>query len=371
MYRFPLTKTTYCKADRKVLQRLVKQPVIENGEKVSEFENTFAKFIGVKNGITTNSGTSALHVALLALGVKPHSEVIFPSYTCVALLNAVTYLNAKPVLVDNYFNVKENNFNISVEEVKKRISRKTKAIIVPHMFGTPADIVRLRKLGISIIEDATHSLGARVAGKQVGSLGDIGVFSFHYSKMISTGQGGIALTNSQRYYSKMRQLNNYDDEVVKMRFAAEKELSKYDYEASFSYKMTDMQAALGLSQLKNLDRFILRRFEIALMYDDILNSANIEKPHIHAAYEKQVFFRYIIQISKDVEPVARKLLSKGIEIGRGVYPLLHYFTKDPKERFPNAEKCIRTLISVPIYPSLTDADARFIATEVKKVVDAQ
>ena len=215
------------------------------GKKVLEFEAKVSRYLGVKAGVAVNSGTSALHLALLALNIGPGDEVMVPSFVCSALLNAVSYTGASARIVD----VKADDFNISPVEVKKKLNKKVKAIIVPHMFGYPADLKELLSFGVPVIEDCAQSIGADYRGRKAGSFGVLSICSFYATKVMTTGEGGMVLSNQTKILDRIRDLRQYDHAL--------------NFQTRYNYKMTDFQAALGLSQLQRLPEFIKRRKQIA------------------------------------------------------------------------------------------------------------
>ena len=219
------------------------------GDKVEEFEKKMAEFIGHKYAKATPSGTTAIHLALLAIGIKDGDEVIIPDYVCQSVMLAVMQTGAEVVLCDI-----ENNYNISAKEIKKKITERTKVIIVPHMFGIPADMDSIMKLGIPVIEDCCQSLGAMLGEKKTGSLGDISIFSFYATKVISTGQGGIVLTSQDKIKEKIDDLTKYDH--------------REKIGNAYNYGMTNLQGVLGIKQLEKLNAFIERRKEIGKKYDN-------------------------------------------------------------------------------------------------------
>jgi dTDP-4-amino-4,6-dideoxygalactose transaminase len=200
---------------------------IAQGEKVEEFERNVAGFIGIKHGVAVSSGTAALHLSLIGLGVGPGDEVIIPSYICTSPYLATLYVGASPVIVD----IDTTDFNISKKMAKKAITPKTKAIIVPHMFGTPAELDELLDTGVPVIEDCAQSLGAIYRGRKVGGFGKLSICSFYATKLITTGEGGMVLTNDDEIYRNISEIRQYD----------KKSLNTLRY----NYKLTDFQAALG------------------------------------------------------------------------------------------------------------------------------
>lgn len=355
--KIPLNRPTITKKDIDFLKKSGGFSFPE--ETVKKFEQNFAEYIGRKYALAVNSGTSALHLALLAIGVKENDEVILPSYTCVALLNAINYVKAKPKLIDCNFNIKTGDFNVSFLDIKKEITKKTKAIIVPHMFGNPAEIDKICTLGISVIEDATQSLGGEYLGKKLGSYGAVSIFSLHHSKMMTTGSGGMLFADSKELIDKAKFLSDYEFSVVKQRLS-----QPDDYNVQYNYKMAGLNVALGISQLSQLNGFVQKRKKIAKLYESHLK--NIAE--IPAVSKENVFWRFPVKTKKDPKEVIEKALKHGIELGRGVYPPLHQYLNMQDSLFENTKKAIDSLVVLPIYPSLTAKEADYLIKIVKKVI---
>ncbi|MBI5682451.1 MAG: DegT/DnrJ/EryC1/StrS aminotransferase family protein [Deltaproteobacteria bacterium] len=188
----PHSKPTIEKEELSAVSDVLSLGQISQGLQVKEFERHFEEFFGLKKAVAVNSGTSALHLALIAVGVKTGDEVVIPSFVCTALLNAVNYIGAVPVIAD----INEEDFNLSPGDTKKRITKKTKAIIIPHMFGTPCNEIHgFKDIGIPIIEDCAQSIGAKISGHYVGTMGDVSTFSFYATKIMTTGEGGMVASN--------------------------------------------------------------------------------------------------------------------------------------------------------------------------------
>jgi len=348
----PLNRPTLTLRDKNDFKKMaVSASGFLSGEVVEEFEARFAKYAGRKYGLAVNCGTSALHLALLALGIRRGDEIACPSYTCVALLNAINYIGAKPRLVDCNFDVKNGDFNISVRDLKKSMTGKTKAVIVPHMFGLPAEIDKISSLGVPIIEDGTQALGGKYRGKKIGSLGIISFFSLHSSKMMSTGAGGIFLTDSKKLFEKAKFFGDYESKVVSWRLK-----SPGSYKVQYNYKMSPVNAVLGVSQLTQIDEFVEKRRDVAKIYASSFKNA----AEATAASENNVFWRYIIKVNKNPKKIIEESLKRGVELGRGVYPPLHRYLKIKASLFPNTEKAVSSVIAVPIYPSLDKKEIDYI-----------
>ncbi|HUY86113.1 MAG TPA: DegT/DnrJ/EryC1/StrS family aminotransferase, partial [Acidimicrobiales bacterium] len=308
-------------------------------------------------GVATSSGTTALQLALISLGVGVGDEVLVPSYTCVAVAHAVRMLGAIPVLFDNLFIPERMDFNPDPESARTRISKHSKALIAPHTFGICADIAPFVALGLPIIEDCAMALGASGMKRSNASRGQIAITSFHASKMISTGVGGMAFALSDFNAEMIRESNSSTESQISDRTAKENEVFG-NYRLQTNYEMTDIAAALGLNQLRRLPRFIKRRREIAEMFNGMLSNASVYTPS--AVSEESIYFRYIIDISKSgrsVEDVVFEFGKYEIEIGRGVYPALHQLMGEYGWESSNAKKCIERLVSLPVHPGLTDSQA--------------
>ena len=330
--------------DIKAVSDVLASGEIAQGVKAREFEEAIASYIGTEYGVACSSGTSALHLALLSLGVGFGDEVVIPSYVCSSPYFATVNTGAVPKIAD----IDSTGFNLNVESAKKQLTDKTKAIILPHMFGTPAEINELLDLGVPIIEDCAQSLGAERGGRKVGSFGTLSIFSFYATKMITTGEGGMVLTNDTKLYDKLLELRDYD----------KKSLSPPKY----NYKMTDFQAALGLSQLKKLPHFIERRKQIAFSYDKAF--ANCVELPTFPLNKNPVYFRYVIEVSSR-DSIQEKTRKKGVICEKPIFQPLHnsLFLSG----FPNSNRADRRALSVPIYPSLTDSEVKYVAETASNI----
>jgi dTDP-4-amino-4,6-dideoxygalactose transaminase len=331
--------------DIKAVAEVLASGHIAQGERVKEFENAIANFVGVKHAVACSSGTAAIHLALNSLGVKKGDEVIMPSYVCSSPYFATLYTGAKPVIAD----INISDLNISIKSVRKLISTKTKAIIVPHMFGTPAEIDEFLELGIPIIEDCAQSLGAEYKNKPVGNFGDLAVISFYATKMITTGEGGMVTTDDSHLYSKIVEARDYDKKPLAP--------------VKFNYKMTDFQAALGISQLKKLHNFIERRREIANLYNEKLSGYAV-KPLRILDYKKSVFYRYVILV-ENAEEIQKRALENGAVFERPVYKPLH--KSSTVFKCPNSDEANEKALSIPLYPSLKENEINHLISAFDKI----
>ncbi len=348
-------KPTLGREELKAVKEVLDSNWLISGERVEKLEAKFKKYTGRKYAIAVNSGLSALHLSLIALSLKRGDEIIIPSYTCVALLYAIDYVGAKPVIID----IEENGFNIDQIQVKKNLSNKTKAIIVPHTFGFPARIKEIKKFNIPVIEDCAQAIGGSYKGKPLGSYGDIGIFSFYASKMLAAGQGGMMVTNNKKCYETAHDLINYSQ--------------RKDYKIRYNYQLTDLSASVGNAQFSKLNSFISRRRKIARKYQKVLdkkNSVNYWPKKVDFEYNH---YRFILEFkdekAKDAASISFK--QKGILT---IPPLqnfetLHVLMNFDRKQFPNTEKRSKTTLSIPVYPALNDFEVKRITTALKNLLE--
>ena len=335
----PHSRPSIDQEDIEAVTQVLASGNIAQGKKVREFENELKRYVGTKYAIACSSGTAALHLALVGLGVKKGDEVIVPSYVCTSPYFATLYAAAKPRIVD----IDRVNLNICAETVKGRLTRKVKSIIVPHMFGNSAELDKLLEFGIPLIEDCAQAVGAEYHDQKVGSFGSLSVFSFYATKMITTGEGGMILTNNKDFYASMIDTRDYD----------KKPLTPIKY----NYKMTDFQATLGLSQLKKLQRFIRRRRQIASFYDEQFSGFNVISTR-DVVHKKPVFYRYVVTVNR-LNYIRKKAKKNGVICEKPVWKPLHRFFSSVK--CPNSDHAFKHILSVPIYPSLKEEEVEYVA----------
>jgi len=352
----PHNKPTITGKEIQSISKILKLGWIAQGKEVEQFENDLChKYLKQSMGhaVAFSNGTSALYVALIALGIKPRNEIIIPSYVCSSILNAIYLAQAKPILVD----VNENDFNISFEDTLKKINKKTKAIIIPHTFGMPADMDKFTKLNIPIIEDCAQSIGSELTGKPTGNFGEISVFSFYASKVITTGYGGMAFSKDKNIVEKLKDYREFD--------------CRETYKPRFNFQMSDIQAAIGRVQLKSLPNFLKKRKKIASYYYNIIPPDKTWPPiNLKEERKKTNFYRFLIRTEK---PLKIKILleKQGIKtiIPIEKRELLHRYLKLNPLRFPTSEKISQTTLSIPIYPSLKQKEINLICKSVKSLAN--
>ncbi|MEK7665052.1 MAG: UDP-4-amino-4,6-dideoxy-N-acetyl-beta-L-altrosamine transaminase [Patescibacteria group bacterium] len=356
--------------DIKNVVRVLKSDWLTQGPKVEEFEKAVAKYCKAKYGVAFSSGTAALYSAYSAAGIKTGDEVITTPLTFAATSNMIAILGGKPVFVDIY----KDTLNIDPKKIEKKITSKTKAIAVVDFCGHPCDYDEIfkiaRKHKLLVIEDASHAFGAEYKNKKVGSFADMTVLSFHPVKHITTGEGGMALTNNKNFYEKLKIFRNHG--IIK-----KPENGRWYYEIenpSFNYRLTDIQCALGLSQLKKIDKFLKKRKEIAKKYDGAFK--NIKEIIIpkEKNYAKSAWHIYTVQVrAKDRRRIFEELQKMGIGCQVHYMPLhLHSFYKNKfgykKGDFKEAEKYYERAITLPLFPKMTNKEVQFIIKSVKKIL---
>jgi perosamine synthetase len=342
----PHSRPTLDQNDYKSVLQVLESGHLVQGEQVAGFEKDLSSCIGVKNGVAVSSGTAALHLALISLGVGKGDEVIIPGFICTAPLNAIHYVGATPVIAE----VDRFTFNIDVKKVKKQITKKTKAIILPHMFGLPADIHEIASFGIQIIEDCAHSIGSRYKDTYTGTFGALSIFSFYSTKVIATGEGGMILSNNERLIETIRDLRDYD--------------GKDSYTMRYNYKMTDIQAALGISQLKKLPLFIAKRITIADSFNRIFKAFELHIPTV-SEDRNHIYYRYVVLV-KNAQLFIESMIMKEVACMRPVYKPLHRYLGLPG--YSATDWIWERAVSIPIYPSLKDQEVDEIIKSVRSAL---
>lgn len=342
----PHSRPTVDEEDIGAVVAVLRSGHLAQGQAVAQFERDVAAYLGRRGGVATSSGTAALHLALLALGIGPGDEVVLPSYTCVALLHAVTYVGAAPVLAE----VDPQAMTVCPDDVARRLTRRTRALIVPHMHGLAADLDPLLALGVPVVEDCAQAFGATYRGRPAGSFGVVAVCSFYATKVLTTGEGGMLVADDDRILARARDLRDYDGRDALC--------------TRYNYKMTDFQAALGCSQLRRLPRFLARRRAIAATYSARLAHLPVGLPVVPQG-RGHIFYRYVIRVEDSVR-ASRHLADRGVDAKPPVPRPLHHLTG--QTGFPVTDAVARTALSLPIYPTLTDAEVEHVAAAVAEAV---
>ena len=323
------------------------------GHYITDFEQAFAQVAGTRHVVATNNGTTALHLALTALGVGPGDEVVVPTLTYVATANAVRYCGATPVLAD----VELDTMNLDPADLERRLTDRTVAVIPVHLYGHPADMTAItqvaRRHGIAVVEDAAEAHAATVGGRPVGSLGDVGVFSFFGNKIVTTGEGGAVTTDDDDLAERLRRLRGQGMDPAR----------RYWFpEVGFNYRMTNVAAAIGVAQLERIGELLARRREIAARYSELLGSVSgLALPGVRPDATR-VDWLYTIRVA-GLDTEARNhlielLAEDGVETRPVFYPMhvMPPYASEPPEHFPVAEQLGAEGLSLPTHTLLTDED---------------
>ncbi len=346
------------------------------GEKTIAFEKLFSEYLGAKNSVAVNSGTAALHLALCCIGLAPDEEVIVPATTFTATAEVVRYFGALPVMAD----IDRGTHLVSPDEIERKITPRTRAIIPVHYAGQPADMDEIlalaRARGITVIEDAAHSLPALYRGKAVGTLGDITCFSFYATKTLCTGEGGMAATEDDGWAAKMRtlRLHGISRDAWKRYTAAG--TWKYDVEyAGFKYNMTDINAAMGIAQLKKIDAMQSMREKIAGMYDRAFGGLEELIPYNVREDRTCSWHLYPLKLNIEALKIGRDefieaLKEKGVGTSVHFIPLYRFtYYRDlgfRREDYPESEWVFERSLSLPIFPGMTDGETDYV---IESVID--
>ena len=381
----PYGRQDVTESDIKAVKEVLSSDFLTQGPKVPEFEKTVSSYCNSKYALAVNSATSALHIACLALGVRKGDIVWTSANTFVASSNCALYCGAQIDFID----INENDFNISIDSLEQKLKEAKsqgtlpKVLIPVHMCGKSCDMKNIKylsdKYGFKIIEDASHAVGGKYNDYKVGSCeySDITVFSFHPVKIITTGEGGMALTNDQTLYNLMSLYRSHGITRDKS-MMDKKAISEWYYEQQvlgFNYRMTDIHAALGISQFKRIDQYVVDRNNIAIKYQEMLANLPLKLPFIDQSILSS-FHLYVVRLEDDIiderDRVFSKLREKNILVNLHYIPVyLHpYYQKIGfnKGYCPNAEVFYKSAISIPIFPRLSLKDQSYIVNEIKKII---
>ncbi|MBN1385101.1 MAG: UDP-4-amino-4,6-dideoxy-N-acetyl-beta-L-altrosamine transaminase [Elusimicrobia bacterium] len=369
--------------DIKEVLKTLKSNWITQGPKINEFEGALCKYAGVKYAVVVSNGTAALHIACLAAEIKRGDEVITSPITFVASANCVLYCGAKPVFAD----IQEDTVNIDPEAIKRKISQKTKAIIPVHFAGHPCELKEIhsiaKKHNLTVIEDAAHALGAEYKGSKIGSCkySDMTIFSFHPVKHITTGEGGAVLTNRKDLYEKLLMFRNHgitkNSSAFRIPHSAFVGSWYYEMqELGFNYRITDIQCALGISQLKKLDKFIERRREIVRIYQKAFSNNRLFNLPAEKKHAESSWHLYVIKLKdkyrNERKQIFERLRNKGLGVQVHYIPvyLQPYYIKlgYRKGLCPKAEEYYKGVITLPLYPKMSISNVKRVIHITKSVI---
>lgn len=343
---------------------------LTTGPKVPEFEKAVADFCGVGHGVAISNGTAALHAAMAALGIGPGDEVVVPAITFVATANAVVYLGGTPVFAD----VDPETLLVDPESVAAKLTGKTRAVVGVDYGGQPCDYDALRGVvggEIPLVADACHALGASYRGRPVGSLADVSTFSFHPVKPVTTGEGGMVLTNEAALAARMRIFRNHG---ITTDFRQRESAGSWDYDMvslGFNFRLPDLACALGLSQLRKLPSWIRRRNEIAEAYREGFAGCAGIRPLAVAPDRTHGYHLFVVKVACDRDAAFQELRRAGIGVNVHYKPVyLHPFYRNrgyAAGLCPTAEAAFASILSLPVYPRMTDRDVQEVITGLRGI----
>jgi perosamine synthetase len=369
-WKIPLFKIYWDKEDVRLVKETIRRGMFwAIGPNIDEFEKMLAGYLGRKHVVVFNSGTSALQAVLMAYGVKPGDEVIVPSFTFIATANAPIFVGARPVFAD----IEEKTFGLDPADVRRKITPRTRAIIPVHYGGCPCLIEDIKKIAMTrhiiLIEDAAESLGASVNGKKIGSFGDAAVLSFCANKVITTGEGGAIATDSEDIYEKLKLTRSHGRAENANYFASTENM---DYiTLGYNFRMSDITAALGVAQMKKLDDVTeMRRQKAYRLTARLAGIKEIETPYPPEGF-RHVFQMYSILVKSgqaNRDALKAYLAEKGI-MTKVYFPPVHltHFYKNVQKyncKLPVTEQVSRQVLTLPLYPGLTEADIKYITDSV-------
>lgn len=364
--------------DIEAVVKVLRGDYLTTGPKIREFEEELANYTGAKYAVAVSNGTAALHAACFAAGIKAGDEVITTPVTFAASANCALYIGAKPVFAD----IDPKTYNIDPEDIKRKITDRTKAIIPVHFTGQPCDMDKILKIAkeykLTVIEDGAHALGAQYKGQRVGSIGDMTTFSFHPVKHITTGEGGAITTDSESMYKKLLLFRTHG--ITRDSSDLLKDEGPWYYEQQylgFNYRITDIQAALGLSQLGKAERFLKLRREYVKQYneafsdlDDLITPFQLEG--VNSSWHLYIIKLKLEHLDCDRKQIFLELKSKNIGVNVHYIPVYYhpYYRQlgYKKGLCPCAEELYDKMITLPLFPKMNKEDVEYVISKVKEVL---
>lgn len=372
----PITRLSVGEAEAEAAAEVVRSGWLTAGRKGQEFETAVAEYVGARHAVAVNSCTTALHLALLGAGVGPGDEVICPSFTFIATANAILYAGATPVFVD----IDPETFNIDPELIPQAITSRTRAILPVSQIGLPADLEAICRIasrhGLPVVEDAAPSLGARIGDRFVGSISDITCFSFDARKILTMGEGGVITTNDEAIATRLRQLRAHAASVsTEARHRAGAVVFEEYPELGYNYKLTDIQAAIGLVQMRRVNEIVAERRRLAARYRELLaHDDRIELP-VEPKGFFHVYQSYCIRLREAAwrRPVMESMAAAGVATRRimAIHTEPLYRQRTPGVALPVTEEALASTMLLPMFVGLTDAEQEYVVESLVKALDSQ
>ncbi len=375
--KIPITKPNFTQEDEASILDALRSGWVTQGPKVQAFEEAFANKVGARYAVATSSCTTALHLALIAAGVSAGDEVICPSFTFIATANAILYCGARPIFID----IDPETYNLDPSLLQRAVTSRTKAILVVHQVGLPADMDRINSIaakhGISVIEDAACAIGATYKQEPIGKPHSfLACFSFHPRKILTTGEGGMITTNDEDVAVRLKQLRHHGMSVSDLARHQSKTVVSEEYrELGYNYRMSDLHAALGLSQLQRLDEIIKKRRVLAETYRKAFSEISYLRPPIVPEYAAHTFQSYILRLLPEA-PISRdelmtQLLKRGIASRRGIMAIHKepFYAKEYTDLSLSAtESAIRDTLIIPLYSEMKPEEQNYVISNILELV---
>lgn len=371
MYKITLSKPDVTQKEIKSVMDVLKTPHLSLGEKYLEFEEIIAKYVGVKYAVTVNSGTSGLHLIIRALGIKDGDEVITTPFSFIASSNCILFERAKPVFVD----IDEKTFNIDVKKIEEKITNKTKAILAVDVFSQPADWDELKRIAkkhnLHLIEDSAEALGSKYKDKKCGGFGDAAIFAFYPNKQITTGEGGVVLTNNKKIYELCRSMANQGRKVEGGKWLEHVMLG-------YNYRLDEMSCAMGIVQIKRIKEILKKRSRVAELYNKKLKVIEgLEIPYVKPG-NKLSWFVYVVKLAESFsgerrDKIIKEMAKKGIQCSNYFQTIhLQPFYKEKfgykNGAFPIAEALSKKTLALPFFNDLTEEEINRVVKSLKEVL---
>jgi len=375
--KIPITRPSFTEAEEKIVLEVLRSGWVTQGPKVLAFEEQFAKYVGARFAVGVSSCTTALHLSLIAAAVGASDEVICPSYSFIATANVIRYCGAKPVFID----IDPMTYNLNPDHLEQLISPRTKAIIAVHQVGLPVDLDRINEIAekrnIKVIEDAACAIGAEYKGVRVGKPhGFLACFSFHPRKIITAGEGGMITTNDKAVAARLKKLRHHGMSVSDLARDNAKTviIEAYD-ELGYNYRMSDLNAALGLAQLAKVDDILRKRVKLAERYNQAFQEIEFLEPPFTPPYAKQTYQSYILRLKSEV-PISRddlmcELLKRGIASRRGIMASHKepVYARDYADvNLPETDEAVKQTVILPLFPQLQRVEQDHVISSIFELV---
>lgn len=374
--KIPLTKPYFDESEEKAVVDVIRSGWVAQGAKVAELEQVIAKYTGAKYSAATTSATTALFLSLYIMDIGPGDEVIVPSHTFIATSNVILQVGATPIFVD----IDMKTYNIDPDKIEEKITSKTKVIMPVDQVGLPCDMDKIlaiaKKHNLLVLEDSACALGSVYKGKRIGTLADITCLSFHPRKTITTGEGGMILTQNEEWANQAKMLRHHGMGISDYaRHTSNKIIHEEYIEVGFNFRMSDIQATVGVEQMKKFTKLLNLRKKIAKRYDEAFkNSALLVIPYVPEGLEHN-YQSYIVRLKRNDkitrDEIMQKLLDNDISTRRGIMSIhleKPYIKLFGKLDLPNSEEMTNWGITLPLYPQMTQTEQDYVISKVKEAI---